>query len=177
MTNRARPRACAIVAACLFALSTSGYAQSSTKFGIAAGVTAPLGDYGNDKDVGYHLGILFDAPMRGTPLGFRVDGAFHELKYTGNSTKAQIFMASTSAMLKLPTGSFVSPYLIGGAGIYNSQRTLFLTTRSRTDFGVNIGGGIRFELTEVTTFIEARYHRVAGDGGPKILPITFGVLF
>jgi hypothetical protein len=36
---------------------------------------------------------------------------------------------------------------------------------------------VRFELNDVTTFIEAKYHKVSGDAGIRIVPLTFGVLF
>ena len=71
----------------------------------------------------------------------------------------------------------VVPYIIGGAGIYNSHRTLFLGARASTDPGFNLGGGLRFELSDVTTFVEARYHKVSGAAGIRLLPITLGILF
>jgi len=110
-------------------------------------------------------------------LGFRIDGSFHELGYVGNSTKEDIWLANANVLLKAPTGSFVVPFVIGGVGIYNSHHTLFLGANSSTDPGVNVGGGLRFELHDVTTFVEARYHKVSGDAGIRILPITLGVVF
>lgn len=159
------------------ALGGRARAQVPARFGLAAGGTVPLSAYGDDKNVGYHIGILVDVRLPPTPFGVRVDGAFHEMKYSGNSTKAQIFMTTANGLLKLPTGTPVTPYLIGGGGLYNSRRTLLFNTRSRTDVGVNFGGGVRFELTDLTTFVEARYHTVAGDARVRILPITVGVLF
>jgi hypothetical protein len=32
-------------------------------------------------------------------------------------------------------------------------------------------------LTDVTMFVEARYHRTSGDGGIRILPVSLGVFF
>jgi opacity protein-like surface antigen len=157
--------------------STPVRAQTPARFGLAAGATAPVSAYGNDKNVGYHIGILVDVRLPPTPFGFRIDGSFHEMKYSANSTKAQIFMTTANGLLKLPTGTPLTPYLIGGAGLYNSRRTLLFSTQSRTDVGVNFGGGLRFELTDVTTFVEARYHSVTGDARVRILPITVGVLF
>ena len=167
----------------LFAVATIGVssvraqAQTPLRVGMAAGVTAPVSGFGSDKDVGYHLALLFDVRVPGSPLGFRIDGAFHEMKYAGNSTKDQILMATGDAVLRVPTGSIVVPYLIGGVGVYNSRRNLFLTSRSSADIGVNAGGGLRFELVDVTTFIEARYHRTGGDSEIRMLPVSLGILF
>lgn len=151
-------------------------AQTPASLGLAAGATAPVSGYGSDKNVGYHVGLLIDVRVPNSALGFRVDGAFHELKYSGNATKEQIWIANANAILKAPTGTIVVPYAIAGAGIYNSHRTLFLGARASTDPGFNVGGGLRFELSDVTTFVEARYHQVSGDG-IRLLPITLGVLF
>lgn len=158
-------------------VSTRGAAQSPARFGLDAGVTAPVSGYGSDKNLGYHLGLLVDVRIPGSVLGFRVDGAFTEIGYSGNSTKEDIWLLNANALLKVPTGTTVVPYAIGGFGIYNSHRTLFLATNSSTDPGFNIGGGLRFERHDVTTFVEARYHKVSGERGIRIVPITLGILF
>jgi hypothetical protein len=144
---------------------------------MAVGVTAPVSAYGSDKNVGYHVELLVDVRVPATPLGFRIDGAFHDMKYTGNSTRDQIFMATGDAVLRVPTGTTLTPYLLGGVGIYNSEHNLFLATHPATDFGVNVGGGVRIELSEVTTFVEARYHRTSGNAAIRMLPVSLGILF
>jgi len=165
------------VAACVATLITQAHAQTPARFGMAAGATAPVSNYGSDKNVGYHIELLVDVKVPPTPFGFRIDGAYHEMKYSGNSTRAQIFMTTANAIVKVPTGSILVPYVMGGVGIYNSRRTLLFSTRSSTDPGVNFGGGLRFELKDMTTFVEARYHTATGDAGVRVLPITLGVLF
>jgi hypothetical protein len=151
--------------------------SSPARLGIAAGISAPVSDYGADKDIGYHIGLLIDVKVPASPLGFRADGDFHELKYSGNSTKEQIWTLTGNMLVKLPTGTPLFPYAIGGVGIYNSHRDLFLRARSNTDPGVNLGGGLRFELSDVTAFVEARYHKVSGSSGIRLVPITVGLLF
>lgn len=157
--------------------SVRSAAQSAARFGLDAGVTAPVGGYGSDKNLGYHLGLLVDVRMPTSVLGFRVDGAFNEIGYSGNQTKEDIWLLNANALLKVPTRTTIVPYAIGGFGIYNSHRTLFLANNSSTDPGFNFGGGLRFEHHDATTFVEARYHRVSGDRGIRILPITLGILF
>ncbi len=157
--------------------SARSTAQSPARLGLDAGLTKAVSSYGTDKDLGYHLGLLVDVRIPGSVLGFRVDGAFTEVGYSGNSTKEDIWLLNANAMIKVPTGSTIVPYAIGGFGIYNSHRTLFLANNSSTDPGFNIGGGLRFGRHDVTAFVEARYHKVSGEGGIRILPITLGILF
>lgn len=166
-----------ILLVCFAASTARADAQSTARFGLQAGGTIPLGTYASDKHAGYHLGILVDAPIPAPLLGFRVEGAYHELKYSGNSTRAQIWMAGADLELKVPTPTRISPYAIGGVGIYNTRRSLIVSAESTTKPGVNIGGGLRFALSEGAAFIEARYHRASGDTGLRMVPITIGVLF
>ena len=154
-----------------------GVAQSPARLGLEAGVTTPVSGYGSDKNLGYHLGLLVDVRIPASVLGFRIDGAFTEIGYSGNSTKEDIWLLNANVLLKAPTGQTLVPYAIGGFGIYNSHRTLFLANNSSTDPGINIGGGLRFERRDVTTFVEARYHKVSGERAIRIVPITLGILF
>jgi len=52
---------------------------------------------------------------------------------------------------------------------------------SRTVLGVNGGGGLRFALTGISTFFEARYHIMLGNASEasnyQFIPITFGIQF
>lgn len=167
-----------LAAAVMLVTATSSRAQgqSLARLGIAAGATAPVSVYASDKHAGYHVGLSFGVRVPATPLEFRIDGALHELRYSVNSTKDQILAASGSALLTVPTGSTVVPYLLGGVSFYNSQRFLGFASELSTARGWNAGGGARFELTDVTLFVEARYLWTRGDAGIRILPISFGVL-
>jgi opacity protein-like surface antigen len=167
----------AAAVAAVVASSTRAQGQTPARLGIAAGATAPVSVYASDKRAGYHFGLLFDIPVPRTPLEFRIDGAFHEMRYSGNSTRDQILMASGNVVLAVPTGSFVAPYVLGGIGFYNSQRFLVASTDRSTTRGWSAGGGVRFELTDATMFVEARYHRTSGDAGIRILPVSLGVFF
>ncbi len=80
-------------------------------------------------------------------------------------------------MLNMPTSSGISPYFIGGIGIYNfSIPNSSLDSQSK--FGWNAGAGINMPLSGFKTFIEARYHGVSTEGGTTAwIPISFGVMF
>jgi hypothetical protein len=174
-SRNARSLTIALVLLCV--LTGHAAAQSPTRFGLAAGATAPVSGYGSDKNIGYHIELLLDVRMPDSPLGFQVSGAFHELGYSGNSTKEDIWLANANILLKAPIQSSIVPYASAGAGMYNSHRTLFLGSQSSTDPGFNFGGGVRFETHDATSFVEARYHKVSGESRIRILPITIGIIF
>jgi hypothetical protein len=170
--------ATSLIASSVLVLSVNrASAQSPAKFGLQAGGSVPVSSYGSDKHAGYHLGILVDLRMGVPVLGFRIEGAYHELKYAGNTTRDQIWTADADAELKIPTGTPAIPYAIGGIGIYSSHRSLFLSTGYNTNPGVNLGGGLRFELGEATAFVEARYERTFRSDPLRLVPITVGLLF
>jgi hypothetical protein len=171
------PRSLLIAVALTLAVGQRAVAQSLARLGMAAGLTKPVSTYGEDKDIGYHVGLLLDVRVPASPLGFRAEGFFHELKYAGNSTKEQIWALTANMLVKIPTGTIIFPYAIGGVGIYNSRRDLFFRASSNTDPGVNLGGGLRLELGDVATFVEARYHKASGDAGIRLMPVTIGILF
>lgn len=172
--RRSLALACILVAA---AAPLANAQLSPTRLGMATGVTAPVSSYGSDKNLGYHIGLLVDVRLPLSPLGFRFDGDFSQLKYSANSTREQIWAVTGNGLLKLPTGTPLWPYAIGGVGFYNSHRDLLLRARSNTDLGWNAGGGLRFELSDLTTFVEARYHRATGSSGIRMVPVTIGILF
>jgi hypothetical protein len=153
-------------------------AQSPAKFGLEAGASVPVSAYGSDKHTGYHLGILVDIQTPLPVFGFRIEGAYHEMKYSGSPSKAQIWTAAADGELKIPTSTPLLPYVIGGVGIYSSDRSsLLVGTGYRTQAGVNIGGGLRLGLGTATVFVETRYHRAIGTEPIRLVPITIGMLF
>jgi len=113
----------------------------------------------------------------------------------------------------------VKPYVVTGAGVYFRPVTVttpgagymppycdpwfywcypggivpvdyILAEETSTDFGINLGGGVNFGLTDAASFyVEARYHYIwgpelkntagesQGKANGQFLPITFGFRF
>ena len=122
-------------------------------------------------------------------------------------------------VFKPPTESRTKPYVVAGAGVYWRPVTVttpgagyvppycdpwfywcwpgglvpvdyILAEENSTDFGIDVGGGVDFGLTESTSFyVEARYHYIwgpelknsagesQGKANGQFLPITFGLRF
>jgi hypothetical protein len=171
----------ALAAGVLLAIPASSHAQSMS-FLVSGGLSVPMSDLSDVSNSGYNVnvGLAFGAPL--IPLGARIEGGFSSFDAKGGGATTRVASATANAILNL--GSMgVSPYLIGGLGIYNRRLSsdLFNASDSKTTAGVNIGGGIRFPLGGISTFLEARYHVMLGNSAEatnlQFIPISFGVQF
>ena len=185
-TSARRLRAVLAIGALAVGGTSPLVAQTRTSLSIAGGLSAPVGNLGNAADIGYNVavGLNFGAPV--APIGLRLEGAYNGFNFKssgngsnngsdriGNATANLVFNLS-----RLPD----SPYLIGGLGYYHEQFTdRFGGDASRNAAGVNGGAGLRFPLSGLSTFVEARYHLMfsSTQGAPttQFIPITFGISF
>jgi hypothetical protein len=174
-----------MVAAALAAASLPAHAQRRTSVGVAAGASIPVGDLGDATSTGFHvLGTLAVSGSASTPLGFRVDGMYNSLSGKSSGPDVKIWTVNGNLVFAFPGGTMATPYLIGGAGWYNTK-TDEEGAESTNHFGLNGGIGARFALSGFSTFAEVRFHNVFGEKDEvtgdrpslRIIPLTFGILF
>lgn len=173
-------RAALALAAILF-IAPALHAQAS--FSVAAGAAVPTGDFGDAADVGYNItaGVGFK-PML-APVGLRIEGMLNANEFkNGGGAGSRMLAGIVNATLSGAGMPIPMAYLIGGLGMYNMSVTDWPAAlpepESTTKLGFNIGAGINFPLTGISTFLEARYHHITTDGGStQLIPITFGIKF
>lgn len=155
-------------------------ALAQTNAGIATGLTVPVSALGRIDDVGYHVSGVLQSIAPLAAFGFRGDVSFNSLgrKATIQDITERIISLTAGPILH-PTGFATAyPYAIGAFGMYNvSTSPAPAGSRSATDLGVNFGAGYRFAIGTRRAFVELRYHRVLAEGGPRYVPVTFGLLF
>ena len=157
------------------------------QFGLGAGISIPRGEGSDFYDNGYHFqGMLgFRAPM--FPVGLRLDVMYHTFEAEGEiegfeiEANDDVLAGTLNAMFELG-GMMASPYLTGGIGMYNIKSEGQIENEpfdeSATEFGLNGGAGIKFNLAGFGTFLEARYHHImTEDDATAMIPITFGIMF
>ncbi|HEU4642126.1 MAG TPA: hypothetical protein VFS44_06690 [Gemmatimonadaceae bacterium] len=208
-TSRTVIAALAIGASAVAATTAGAQVMEPTRapiyFGIAAGATIPTGSTSDLHGTGWHVQGLVDWMSPVAPIGLRGDLGFtslggKEISAGNTSIRADdLHMWAGTAdavwMFRPATGtSVMTPYALGGVGLYHSSggrsATTSLGTTQTTDdsswnFGLNFGGGVMFDLSGFSTFAEARFHNVFNAGrngqGEKasahFIPITFGVRF
>jgi hypothetical protein len=161
----------------LAGMGAPGEAQAQLlRFGIGAGPSIPMGDLGDAVNTGFHAQGMVALRVPLLPLSLRGDVLFQRFSAdapgVGNFQQIAGVVNGFYTLLPVP---MVSPYVSGGVGLYNSS---FGGGDSSTDFGVNVGAGLRVNLLLVEVFGEARLHNVFGEGdSQRTLPVTVGVMF
>ncbi|MEO7455279.1 MAG: outer membrane beta-barrel protein [Gemmatimonadaceae bacterium] len=152
-------------------------ARAQTAVSITGGLSAPVSTLGDATDLGYHVGAGLNFGTSNLPVGLRFEGGYDGFGIKGFSGDVRIISGTANAVFNIGTARD-APYLIGGLGAYNRKVT---NGEGRTALGVNAGGGLRFPLSGLTTFFEARYHVMLGDDSSglnyQFIPITFGIMF
>jgi len=168
------------LAAAVFTGATPAMAQTSIS--VSGGVSAPVGDLGDVTDLGYHIGAGLNVGVPTLPVGLRFEGGYDGLGIKNTSSTLRILSGTANAIFNIGVTKD-APYLIGGLGIYNRSSSTGGGTYgpSKTVLGLNGGGGLRFPLSGISTFFEARYHIMFNDGTDgtnfQFIPITFGITF
>ena len=167
----------AFVVAALFAIALPAHAQRRASLGVAAGATFPVSDLGDATSTGFHvLGTLAISGTASSPLGFRVDGMYNDLSGKNSGSDVKVWTINGNLVYAFPGGMTATPYLIAGAGWYNSKAEG--ADESRNDIGINGGIGARFALSGFSTFAEVRFHNIFSEpNSAQMIPLTFGILF
>jgi outer membrane protein with beta-barrel domain len=155
-----------------------GQAQRRTSVGFAAGATVPVGDLGDATSTGFHvLGTLAVSGTASTPIGFRLDGMYNSLSGKSSGPDVNVWTVNGNLVYAFPGGTTATPYIIAGAGWYNSKADES-GAESSNDIGINAGIGARFALSGFSTFAEVRFHNIFSDpNSAQMIPLTFGILF
>jgi opacity protein-like surface antigen len=113
-----------LVVAASVPLSAQVTLSSPVRFGITGGGTVPVNqDFKDLSKTGWHAGALIDVGLPFVPLGFRVDGMWHQLGEkdlaSGLTSKNRIIDGTVNALYSFGAMSPTKLYLIGGVGVYN----------------------------------------------------------
>ena len=167
-----------VAALALAFMATTAEAQKPISFGIAAGASMPMGDFGDAVGTGWNAGAVLAINAPTMPVGFRVDASYNSFGINDIDESINILGVNGNVTWGLPMAAApISPYLIGGVGMYRLD-TSVSGIDAETEFGFNVGVGTKFALSGFGTFIELRYHSAQTEGeATNYLPITFGIMF
>ncbi len=174
---------------------------SGVHVGITGGADFPVQDQKDAFKVGWNAGALVAINFGTSPVGLRIDGAYHRMDtesalaaFTG-SGNVRILSGSANLVLG-PKGGPAEPYVLGGAGAYDMRfhgedLTHNTFSDSTTRFGWNAGAGIAFPLgtSNSRIFVEGRYISVSTNGNRfsdsvttkgsrfTFVPVNLGLIF
>ena len=164
------------------------HAQKTYALGLAGGVAIPVGKLGDIVNNGYNATIALAIGEGDSPIGVRLDGLYNHFTSneavtapgtTSSATKLRI-VAGILNLIYTPTGATAKPYIVAGAGVYNT-RLEETAAKAKNYLGFNGGVGVTFGVGSFAGFIETRYHSVSrkdADGGViQFIPVTLGVMF
>ena len=179
----------ALAALALSATTSSAQSAKAISLGISGGAAIPVGDFGEDYTTGYNGTVSLMFRSIGSPIGLRVDGMYNKMSVKddrvislpglGAVDAAVVTSANANLVYNLP-GTGITPYLIGGAGIYGLKLDVDNADdpESESKLGLNGGIGASFPLSGFNTFIEARFHHIFTDvSATQFVPVTFGISF
>jgi opacity protein-like surface antigen len=161
---------------------------SGVTFGVSGGLAQPMGNLGDFAGTGFQVAGHLGFNPASVPFGLRADVAFTQFGADddvqviggGEVDNFRSIGVGLNAIVKVPTQGTVAPYLLGGP----SFRRLTVGVSDGDDpdaenkFGLQVGGGIQFNLSGMSTNLEAKYvHIFTEDESTQFIPITFGINF
>jgi len=148
------------------------------QLGVAGGVTQPMSDLKDGADLGYNATAALGINLPFIPVGLRIDGAYNAFgQKAGVPAKLHTISATGNVVWRLPSVG-ISPYLIGGAGLYMVTADVSGASQTDNHLGWNAGAGINLPLSVFKAFVEARYNRITTDAGSmQFVPVTVGIMF
>lgn len=178
----------------LLVLTSPGLAQSGKEFSLAAGLSAPVSDFGDVATAGPQVGVNFGLQVsRSAVIGFEVfynmyglSSDVDDLVYSETGIDPDVDIRITQYTLTakvnlMPTPSTIYAKFTGGmykAAVTASVDDLSVTV-DETDFGAGAGLGYHFSGHGSTGgFIEGIFHTVPGDNeNTSYFDIRGGVTF
>lgn len=156
-------------------------------FGVVAGASFPIGDFGDAANTGWHAGGLLQWRGPLFPIGIRGEVVYHRFgsKFDDN-VSLNVLTATVNGVFMFPVTepATVRPYIIGGGGLYRVGCSDCGGLDSESNGGINLGAGIEVPLSGFTSIIEARWHMIfdSDDSVPNssnsmFVPISVGLLF
>ncbi len=167
--------------------------------GLGGGGTVPIGDYSSDAKTGWHGGGYLQYEPTANIWGVRGEAWFNRSAFTeeflgatgaapdNGASNSTLYVGAAAVLLGNKRDASVTPYLLGGLGVYRLTATLedtassIRTSVSENGFGFNGGAGVRLGRG-AGVFIEARYHQYSfsSDGESTtyaFIPVTIGIRF
>lgn len=170
------------IATATLLVAAPALARAQTSLSVSGGFNAPVGRLGDLADIGYNAAAGLGFGGTSLPVGARLEVGYNGFGFKGGAGDLRIITGTANAIFNI-SATKDAPYLIAGIGAYNrsSGSSTLGYGGGATALGINGGAGLRFPLSGLSTFFEARYHVMLGSSAEgtnyQFIPITFGIAF
>jgi opacity protein-like surface antigen len=168
-----------VAALALSALAFAPGANAQARFGLAAGLAVPMGDFGDVATSGFNVEGSVEFRPATMPFGLRGDlfyNRFSADEDVGLDGNFSTFGGALNALFQM-AGIAATPYLVVGPTLTNFAADINGSDDSETKIGAQGGIGVKFPLSGFTSKIEARYHTIFTDEeNVNLVTINFGIL-
>lgn len=169
-----------LVLAAAALLGFAAPSQAQTTLYISGGGSFPTGDFGDYADTGWMVagGAMFGIGSAGLSAG--VDLFYgqnnHSVEEIDLNSKTTPYGAMGVLLYSFQTGSSISPYVFGGAGVLVHRFSADdIGSESDTQFGYQFGAGLGFPIGGTTElYAEGRY---MGSADTKYFAALAGLAF
>jgi opacity protein-like surface antigen len=177
----------AVMLAVPMVASAQAAAPKKTSFSVHAGIGIPFGDFGDAVGTGFGVHGSLWYKLTNERLRLRGDVGFD--RFSGDigsvSYSSTVIPVIGNVVYQLGQPKQTSrPYLLGGAGVILDRSSVdglpsnVDASESETGLGIQLGGGIEFNLAGFSTYAEAKLVNRFGDrGSARYVPLTFGIKF
>lgn len=179
------------VAMGLAMVATTAHAQSMTPaakpvtFGVAGGLSIPTGDFSNVVKSGFNVSALAEMQQAAWPVAIRVEAQYDQFsgKDVFDGLKSKSIGGLANVLYYFPSKAMVKPYVTGGLGFFHN--TVDAPSSCTTDcsasenkFAYDLGAGLAFQMTGISTFVEANWNSIQTEGSAtRMIPIRVGIKF
>jgi hypothetical protein len=195
----------ALLVAVAPSLSAQGPERNPLTLGLIAGATVPVGDFGDDAEVGYHGGAMVGWMVQRLPIVIRGELQYHrnnlKLEFLDEVSPVPLDDASGHSTITIagaavevglmPSSASVRPFLLLGAANYSAKIAVKVEGLEVSDtesaFGFNFGGGLRFRVGRASVLVESRLHTFKIETTDiededldvtfHFVPVSFGISF
>jgi hypothetical protein len=164
------------------ALAFAQSAEAQTRFGIAAGIAVPTGDFGDRASSGFNVEGSVEFKPLTMPFGLRGDLFYNRFGFDVSGLDGNITAlgGALNAVFQM-AGVGAAPYLIVGPTITNYDEEIDGVpgdSEGQTKIGAQGGVGVKFPLSGFTSKVEARYNTIfTEDSKTNMFIVNFGILF
>lgn len=170
-------------------LASAAYSQR-LYLSIGTGLSVPMAEsqFTDAYKLGFNVHASATFPLSSELLSARADMQYNNFPFDESNPNLGGSFKVTTIKADVIIGRFntagVSPYAVVGAGLYlisaNITSNNVTTSRSETDFGLGLGGGVSFGVSSnANIYVETQYNFIFNnDGAAKgYLPLKVGVMF